>query len=292
MLINFKKIYILLIIFCLFSTKCYSYKIITSIAPIYGLIKPLLKNTNIKIDLLLPTNQSPHSIFLKPSQFNKLKNADIIIWCGEELEYGLKNIIKKIKKNKIIIKLSSIKMLKFLNIRNFKIKDQHFFLNPENVTIILLFLTEILSKNLINIKFMIKDNSQEIQKKIFKINKKIRNKLLQLKKIPFIVLHDGFQYFEKYYNLNHQFSIYLHSKQSLSIKRLNIIRKIIEKKKIQHIFIEPQLSINYIKLLDIYHDINICIIDPIGINLILKNNFYLKLINNIAISFYTCFNIL
>lgn len=73
--------------------------IVTSIKPI-GFITEAIASSVVDTDILLPDGASPHAYSLKPSDLVKIKNAELIIWIGDDMETFLPSILKNIVESK------------------------------------------------------------------------------------------------------------------------------------------------------------------------------------------------
>ncbi len=70
--------------------------IVTTIKPL-ALIVNDIAGPRANVDVLLPTNASPHDYALKPSDIKKLKTADMVVWVGPELELFLEKVLLRQK---------------------------------------------------------------------------------------------------------------------------------------------------------------------------------------------------
>lgn len=100
--------------------------------------------------------------------------------------------------------------------------------------------------------------------KIEQVDRKVAAELKPLQAKPFMVLHDGFQYFEQHYGLTGIGSIRLNPELQPSVKRLLSLRKTLKNKNIQCIFKEPQFPSKQIEKLAQGTDVYIGELDPMG----------------------------
>lgn len=100
--------------------------------------------------------------------------------------------------------------------------------------------------------------------KLEQTDQRVAKQLSALRDQPFMVLHDGFQYFEQHYGLTGIGSIRLNPEVQPSIKRLLSLRKTLKSQKIQCIFKEPQFPSKQIEKLAKGTSVHIGELDPMG----------------------------
>ena len=62
-----------------------------------------------KPDLIVDGYNSPHGFAIKPSHAKMLKNADLIIWVGEDLRSIFRKTIKTIAKKAVNVEINGFK---------------------------------------------------------------------------------------------------------------------------------------------------------------------------------------
>ena len=75
--------------------------IVTSIKPL-GFIASAIANGVTDVDVLVPTGASPHDYNLKPSDAQKLKSAEIVVWIGEDVDLFLDKSIDDLDYKKVL----------------------------------------------------------------------------------------------------------------------------------------------------------------------------------------------
>lgn len=271
--------------------------IVVTIKPLYNLTMALLQGiNNVKATLLLHGNISPHDYALKLSDTKRLVQADLVIWCGEDLEVFLIKLLKQKPKIQLFTtqNLNKLDKLKARNSHDTHSHylDEHVWLSPYNVKIIIKELTQTLIKIDPKNKNKYLENKQKFLNKLANADLKIKNKLNKIKTQPYLVFHDAYQYFEKYYGLNEPILISDDPSIPLSIQRMLFIHDLIINKQVKCLFKEPQFNS---KMLDSLIDgvsnepLKVGVLDPIGSDQDLGANGYFKLLNNLAEGFYGCF---
>jgi len=82
------------------------------------------------IETLIPMDQSVHTYQLKPSDLKKLKQAKVFIFVGNSLEENLKDQIIKVNSEVVLVDITA-------NSKKGSKINEHFWLNPEELPIIL-----------------------------------------------------------------------------------------------------------------------------------------------------------
>ena len=75
--------------------------IVTSIKPL-GFIASAIANEVTDVDVLVPTGASPHDYNLKPSDAQKLKSAEMVVWIGEDVDLFLDKSIDDLDYKKVL----------------------------------------------------------------------------------------------------------------------------------------------------------------------------------------------
>ena len=75
--------------------------IVTSIKPL-GFIASAIANGVTDVDVLVPTGASPHDYNLKPSDAQKLKSAEMVVWIGEDVDLFLDKSIDDLDYKKVL----------------------------------------------------------------------------------------------------------------------------------------------------------------------------------------------
>ena len=92
-------------------------KVITSIAPVYALAASVMKGAGTP-HLFVRPNQSPHDYVLRPSDAQRLSEAQIVFWIGEELEPFLTRPLINIAPQADHVRLLDTPGLTLLSVQN------------------------------------------------------------------------------------------------------------------------------------------------------------------------------
>lgn len=295
---------IFIIVLSLFSTASFAQasdhsanrniRIVVTIKPLYNLVAALMQGiSNSKPILLLQGDASPHDYALKLSDVKLLGYADLIVWGGDQLEVFLRKLLKQEKFANKLFTVQNLPGINKLQFRNSQYLDEHLWLSPENAKVIV----QALEKALITLDAknakQYKANKRKFLIKLAGVDSHIKDKLKIATNKNYIVFHDAYQYFEKFYGLQPPVVISDHPAMPLSMQRMLIIHDLIIKNKVHCLFKEPQFSSkvldSLIKSKDLNGQLKVGILDPLGSDQDLGAGGYFKLINNLAEEFYNCF---
>ncbi len=270
-------------------------RIVVTIKPLYNLVMAMVQgiSTTNRPVLLLHGNVSPHDYNLKMSDIKLVAQADLIVWGGDQLEFFLTKLLKQQKFADKLLTVQDLRNLNNLTFRNKKYLDEHIWLSPKNAIVIVRSIEQTLAKlDPVNAK-KYATNRKNFVIKLQGIDSGIRLKLKLLSHRNYLVFHDAYQYFEKFYGLQAPIVITDNPAIPLSIQRMLVIHDLINNQGIKCVFKEPQFSskvLDYLlKSKDLNAQLKVGILDPLGSDQDLGADGYFKLINNLAESFSSCF---
>ena len=326
-MINRIQTYILVIFFALvslISSANAEVKVVASIKPLHSLASYLMDGVG-KPDVIVDGYNSPHNFSLKPSHAKMLENADLVIWIGEDLESFLEkplNTIAKKAKNIEVMDIREIQKLEFREKNIFeghddhkghdehKEKDDHkghddehkkkdghedhahgdhdphVWLDPLNAKVIIKEIRNQLIQLDPKNSLIYKSNSKKALADIDKLVKDIKKDLN--KDLRFVVFHDAYQYFENRFDIQVLGALTVNTDVKPGAEQLSEIREVIEHKKVNCLFSEPQFNPSIIKSIAKDTKIKIGILDPLGAKLDKGKNLYFDLLSDMASSFKGC----
>ena len=166
--------------------------------------------------------------------------------------------------------------------------DPHVWLTPLNAQKIVEFMTHKLIELDPQNAFSYKKNGALLTSKLKHLHQELSQKLQSLKNYPFLVFHDGYQYFEKAYDLKGLGALTLDPEIPLSIQRLKSLEAQIKHQGVKCIFGETQFYPSVIKTLAQSTHIKIGNLDPFGTNFVPDETLYFKMMLQLADNFLTC----
>lgn len=262
--------------------------------------------------LLLTKNASPHDYQLKPSDAKLIDSYDLIVWGGPELEGYLQKPISSLANRNL--DLSTVPGLTLLPIRvsnNWEPhthdhhhnhnhdhshdhshdhigNDPHFWLDPDNAIIMATAIADRLAEIDPEHAQIYKANATEFSKEINKDKLLWKKHLAAYKSKPYIVSHDAYQYFNKYFALDGVGAISLHPEIPPSVQRIQQIQALLKAEKVSCIFSEPQFNYKIIDSLIAGTKVHKGQLDPLGQDKDIGPQGYFVLMDDLVQNFVTC----
>ena len=166
--------------------------------------------------------------------------------------------------------------------------DVHIWLSPDNAIKIVKKVNEELSLLFPDNASQYKENSNNIINKISDLKSELTKDLAPIKDKPYVVFHDAYQYFEKAFGLNAVGSVALEGDIASSPKQISFIKDKIKNLNASCVFQEPQFDSKLVKIVVEGTNAQIGTLDPLGVNISGKENFYIQLLKNMAKSLKEC----
>ncbi|PCJ92513.1 MAG: hypothetical protein COA46_04730 [Porticoccaceae bacterium] len=285
--------------------------VLASIKPVAMLIKAVAGD-ELTVNVLLPTNVSPHEYTLKFSDLRAIKRAALVVWVGPELEGVLVKVLRNIPSTNVVqlTQLKNMRWPKSLDAKphegrghhghdsdgpenqvqderdNSYNRDPHLWLNPQNS----LLAVEAIKTALINQyperQTLFEENAQAFSEKISVLNQSISKDLEHVRATGFIVVHDGYGHFVDHYNLNQLAAIQLTGGAHRGARHYSEIIALGDK--VACIYTEPQLNNKAALQLAGKLGANHAELDIMGSNIPLSKNSYVEFISSFAETFRAC----
>lgn len=215
-------------------------KVVTSIKPIHSLVSRVMGDLG-EPELLVQGGVTPHIFRMKPSDFRKIVNADVLFYISPKFETFLKSASTTNSTTLNTIAFAEQEGIILHPFRTSKIwfsegdlddehmhsdMDLHIWLDPSNTRRIVTIIEETLSEIDPDNTVTYVKNSNLLIKELYEQEELIRELLRPLRDSPMIVYHDAFQYYEKAFSLRSFGAIQLKSDETPSVKHLTALKKI------------------------------------------------------------------
>ena len=256
--------------------------VVVSIKPIHALVASLMDGVGEPV-LLVEVGGSPHGYTLKPSQAAALSDADLVVWIGEGLESYLAAPLQSLVPAEKTLELASLPDITLLPVRESGVweahdeehdadhehagYDPHLWLDPQNAIVI----ARAVSERLVALDPANSDryraNLSALIETIDRLDREAAAAFAPVRKAPFIVFHDAFQYLERRYDLSGVGAILLDPEQGASAARLLAIRDRLAEANVVCAFAEPQVDTGLLETAVEGTEVRIATLDPEGIAL-------------------------
>lgn len=262
-------------------------------------------------DLIWEGGTSPHGAALKPSQIRMIEAADVIFNIGANLEASLTEALERRQQGgALVVSLIDTPGLKVYTIREGGLwphhededtdghthdhqhgstaKDPHIWLDPKNAKAMVLHIANVLAEadpeNAENYRV----NAASMIIGLNALGREIADKLAPVRDRPFVVFHDGYQYFERRFGLTGVGAITVDPDRSPGARRLKAIRDEIVARKATCVFAEPQFDVGYIDTVAEGTGARMAILDPLGVALPAGKEAYASMLWTLATSMAAC----
>ena len=227
--------------------------VVTSIKPIHSLVSRVMGDLG-EPQLLIKGGLTPHIFRMKPSDFRKMVNADVLFYVSPKFETFLKSASLTKSSSLNVIAFAEQDHIKLYPYRTSKIwffegeldnehlhnkMDLHIWLDPSNTRRIVNIIEETLSElDPVNTVTYVK-NANLLIKELYEQEELIRELLRPLRESVMIVYHDAFQYYEKAFSLKSLGAIQLKTDETPSVKHLTALKKIAAEQKVTCVLAIP-----------------------------------------------------
>jgi len=267
--------------------------IVTSINPIYQIALAITQD-KINTVLIINPSFSEHDYQLKKTDVESVIKADLIFYVSDNLENNFLKLITSYNKKDQAFELIKISDLNILQKRNDTKKiDPHIWLNPGNGLKIAQLITQKISEidPVNSIKYQ--NNLEKFTKEVLLTKKAIQMHFEEIKNTKnqgYIFYHDGYQYFEDYFDVRPLKVVSYNHNSELTVGVMKEIDALIKSNQVKCIFGEPQDEKNSAMKLAKNYKIKFSILDLIGTkeNSDKKSNGYSILLMNMSDDMESC----
>lgn len=286
--------------------------VVTSIRPL-GFIASAIADGVTPTEVLLPDGASPHDFALRPSDIQRLRAADLVVWIGPDMEAFLtKSLAPVAAKHQVAIsELSGVKPLLMkgedddhdhehaTDAHNHADHDEgdghhhgeynmHVWLSPEvaKVTAIAIHdrLLELMPQN----KDKLDANLRQFENLLTQTDKNVGNMLKPVQGRGYFVFHDAYGYFEKHFGLSPLGHFTVNPEIQPGAQRLHQIRTQLVEQKAVCVFAEPQFRPAVINAVAKGTNVRSGTLDPLGIGIALGKDSYGNFLTQLSNQYVSC----
>jgi zinc transport system substrate-binding protein len=192
-------------------------KVLTSIKPLQ-LIAAAVQDGTGTPEVLLPPGASPHNYALRPSEVRRVADADVLYWIGPDMEAFLQRPLAM-----RLLPSVAVQSLPGLHLRHFSEDgqaheedadehdhdhrpgslDAHLWLDPANARVIAEKMAGDFAQADPSNAQRYAQNLAGFKARLDQLDARLRQRLAKVAGKPFFVFHEGFDYFEQAYGLQH-----------------------------------------------------------------------------------------
>lgn len=269
-------------------------EILTSIKPL-ALIAQEVVGERGEVSVLLPVRASPHDYPLKVSDMHRLRQADLFLWVGPELETFLQRPLANFAAEKLfsVYHLPGLHWPEDLSNAQIEVRhekndhhdqDPHLWLDPHNATLIARALAKKLAQQQPADADFYHANAERFAQQNHELDQRVAEQLMSVKDQGFAVYHEGYLHFVKRYQLRQLGYVTYAPERRPGAKHLHKLRQSL-KNEARCLFIEPFYDSRNAQQLSEELGLQIGVLDPIGSEHIES---YSELIEAMALAFLTC----
>ena len=249
--------------------------ILSSIMPLQLLVHDIAGDA-VTADVLAPANVSPHDFQLRPSDIQRLRSADLVLWVGPAMESYLEKAVAE--------QSNAVALFPALSLG----EDPHVWMDAEQVQHMARRIARILSDRMPTRGAYFHANAARFSTEFRLYDKQLQLDIARLSARPYLLLHDGFSRFERHYNLSEAEVVMPTSDRLPGARHIVELRARLQQAEFACVFREPQYPAAMLNALTSGLTVPIIEIDPLGAGL-KKADGFLSLYRQLGQAFLSCF---
>ncbi len=274
--------------------------VVASIPPLHSLVAGVMEGIAEPI-LLIKGNASVHAYSLRPSQVRALHRAQAVFRIGSNLERFLDKPLAALSREVRVVNLMEWPGIRLLPGRSGGLwqrpahqhgehgyQDPHIWLDPHNAEVMVTAVVAVLSEKDPEHTARYHANGERLRETLRRLDRELDTTLAPVRKVPYLVFHDAYQYFESRYGLHALGAVVATPERTPGARRLRQVRKLIRERAIRCLFREPQFTPAWLDLLREGTPLRIGTLDPLGADLPPGPDLYFTLMRRLAASLTQC----
>lgn len=253
-----------------------------SIKPLQMIAQAITEGIS-ETSLIIGAGQDPHHPALKPSERQKLADADLVLWVGPNLESAFTQLLNRDS----TAVLTAYDLIAESGLTIADSNDAHIWLSTENSRIIAAALTaKLVTLDALNQEAYEK-NLADFFAAIDLLDRAIKNLFVGLSNDAFAVYHNAFTYYEKQFGLQHVASFTDNEEVQPGVRKIMEIREILSAFEVSCLLLEPANNADEIRQLT-GREMNMVTIDVLGFAYPLSKTAYTDFMRDISESIKRC----
>ena len=280
--------------------------IVASVRPV-GFIASAIADGILPTEVLLPDGASPHDFALRPSDLQKMRSADLVVWVGPEMEAYMTKSAAHLPANRQV-EIATLATVKPLLQKGDEEEGEghdhqhtdghdehhhgeynmHVWMSPEiaKQTAIAIHakLLELMPQN----KDKLDANLRQFEDGLTQVDKKLGNMLQPVQGKGYFVFHDAYGYFEKHFGLSPLGHFTVNPEIQPGAQRLHLIRTQLVEQKAVCVFAEPQFRPAVINAVAQGTTVRMGTLDPLGSGIALGKDSYVNFLSHLTDQYVSC----
>jgi len=251
-------------------------RVVVTLKPVHSLIAGVMAGLG-QPHLLLAVGADPHSHAMRPSEARALTRADAVFWIGPALEGYLQKPLASLAGKARVIALSDAPGVRHLPAReggiweadedhgqHEDVRDPHIWLDPRNAQAMVRHVVAVLAGLDPGNDGAYRHNGARVIAGLVALEAEIAGLLAPVRALPYMVLHDAYQYFEARFYTNAQGAIAIAPDRKPGARRIAALRQRLAQGKVRCLFREAGYPAKMVETLTLGMDVRIASLDPIG----------------------------
>ena len=285
--------------------------VLASVKPV-GFIAAAIADGVTPVEMLLPDGASVHDYALRPSDIKRLRDADLVVWVGPEMEAFMTKSVASLpaQKNVEIADLPGVKALLLKGGEDEEEEHEghahgaadahdhhhhgeynmHLWMSPEIAEKTAVAIHAKLLELMPQSKDKLDANLQHFEAELASADAKIGNQLAPVKGKGYFVFHDAYTYFEKHFGLTPLGHFTVNPEIQPGAQRLHQIRTQLVEQKATCVFAEPQFRPAVIEAVARGTKVRSGTLDPLGTNITPGKDSYVTFLSQLSSQYASCLN--
>ncbi len=283
--------------------------VVASMRPL-GFIASAIADGVTPTEILLPDGASPHDFALRPSDLQKIRRADLVVWVGPEMEAFMAKSAAQLPLNRQveIATLSTVKPLlqkgdededehkpghdeapdQHANEHHHGEYNMHVWMSPEIAKQTAIAIHARLLELMPQKKDKLDANLEQFEDSLTKVDENLGKMLQPVQGKGYFVFHDGYGYFEKHFGLAPLGHFTVNPEIQPGAQRLHFIRTQLVEQKAVCVFAEPQFRPAVINAVAQGTTVRMGTLDPLGSGIALGKDSYVNFLSHLTSQYVSC----
>ncbi|MFO6300184.1 zinc ABC transporter substrate-binding protein ZnuA [Rahnella selenatireducens] len=276
--------------------------VLASVRPL-GFIAAAIADGVMPTEVLLPDGASPHDFALRPSDIQRMRTADLVVWVGPEMEAFMTKSAAQLPPNRQV-EIAALPAVKPMLIKGSDDDEHdhdhddgdhhhgeynmHVWLSPEIARETAIVIHNKLVQLVPQKKQQLDENLSHFEETLTKADKNLGNILQPVQGKGYFVFHDAYGYFEKHFGLSPLGHFTINPEIQPGAQRLHLIRTQLVEQKATCVFAEPQFRPAVITAVAQGTKVRMGTLDPLGSGIELGADSYVNFLSQLTNQYLSC----